>query len=200
MTRLACLIAIAFVNQAAAASQAPFISSQSIEPDEKPLRTRYTINDGWKFLRSDVAQAELPPYDDSSWTSVSMPHTWNVEDTLDDTPGYYRGVGWYRRNVRLGPEFQSKNLFLSFVGVNQIREVYVNGCHAGQHIGGYTAFAIEITDFLRFDSATGNTIAVKVDNSHREDIPPLNADFNFYGGDYPQRLLVAPHLLFLYLA
>jgi beta-galactosidase len=191
MTLLACLIAIAFVNQAAAASQAPFISSQSIEPDEKPLRTRYTINDGWKFLRSDVAQAELPPYDDSSWTSVSMPHTWNVEDTLDDTPGYYRGVGWYRRNVRLGPEFQSKNLFLYFEGVNQIAEVYVNGCHAGQHIGGYTAFAIEITDFLRFDSATGNTIAVKVDNSHREDIPPLNADFNFYGGIYRDVWLVA---------
>ncbi len=29
-----------------------------------------------------------------------------------------------------------------------------------------------------------NIIAVRVDNSHNPDVPPLNADFNFYGGIY----------------
>jgi len=158
---------------------------------EKPRRTRYTINDGWKFQRADRFQVELPVHDDASWNAVNLPHSWNVEDTLDDTPGYYRGVGWYRRNIRLEPLLQGKSLFLYFEGANQIADVYVNGRHAGQHTGGYTAFAFEITGLVHFDLAQGNTIAVKVDNSHHKDIPPLDADFNFYGGIYRDVWLVA---------
>lgn len=168
-----------------------FSSPQQTFLPEKPLRTRHTINDGWKFQRADKFQAELPAYDDSSWNAISLPHTWNVEDTLDDTPGYYRGVGWYRRNVRLEPQLQGKSLFLYFEGANQIADVYVNGRHAGRHAGGYTGFAFEITALVHFDLAQGNTIAVKVDNSHHKDIPPLDADFNFYGGIYRDVWLVA---------
>ena len=157
----------------------------------KPQRTRYTINDGWKFQRSDSLQAELPTYDDVSWTTVRLPHTWNVEDTLDDTPGYYRGVGWYRRKMHLEPQLQGKSLFLYFEGANQVANVYVNGRHAGRHAGGYTAFTFEITELVHFDLPQGNSIAVKVDNSHNKDIPPLNADFNFYGGLYRDVWLIA---------
>ncbi|MEJ2194859.1 MAG: glycoside hydrolase family 2 TIM barrel-domain containing protein [Ignavibacteriaceae bacterium] len=65
---------------------------------------------------------------------------------------------------------------------NQFTDVFLNGKHVGQHVGGYTAFVFEITDYLKYDGA--NLLVIKVDNSHNPDIPPLSADFNFYGGIY----------------
>ena len=44
-------------------------------------RTTFNFNPGWKFLRKDVPQAVNPAFDDSAWTSVSLPHTWNDVDT-----------------------------------------------------------------------------------------------------------------------
>jgi hypothetical protein len=116
------LLAVAFGNRSVEAPRAitepqrRFNALQQTPLREKPRRTRYTINDGWKFQRADKFQVELPAYDDASWNAVSLPHTWNVEDTLDDTPGYYRGVGWYRRSVRLEPHLRGKSLFLYFEG------------------------------------------------------------------------------------
>jgi len=158
---------------------------------EALLRTRLKINDGWKFLLANAAGADNPAHNAATWTTVNLPHTWNVEDTLDDEPGYHRGIGWYRRTLNLGSRLQGKRLFLYFEGANQVAEVYVNGELAGRHGGGYTAFAFEITDYVRFDVARRNVIAVKVDNRHNKDIPPLNADFNFYGGIYRDVWLIA---------
>lgn len=50
----------------------------------------------------------------------------------------------------------------------------------------------DITGAVTLDSAAQNIIAVKVDNSPNEDIPPSPAaDFNFYGGIYRDVWLVA---------
>ena len=127
--------------------------------------------------------------EDGEWEKVSIPHTWNVKDTFDDEPGYRRGAGWYRRALKLDPKLINKRIFLYFEGVNQVADVYVNGQKAGQHIGGYTAFSFDITDLVKFD--TPNIIAVRADNSFNEDIPPLTADFNFYGGIYRNVRLIA---------
>ncbi|MEI9956217.1 MAG: sugar-binding domain-containing protein [Ferruginibacter sp.] len=60
-----------------------------------------------------------------------MPHTWNVTDILDDTPGYYRGVGWYKKIINIDASLKDKKLFLYFEGVGQEADVFVNGKKAG---------------------------------------------------------------------
>ncbi|MFL6208543.1 MAG: glycoside hydrolase family 2 TIM barrel-domain containing protein [Pyrinomonadaceae bacterium] len=157
--------------------------------DTKSGRTRVTINSGWRFLRADVAGAEAPRFDDTQWAAVELPHTWNAFDTHDDVPRYWRGVGWYRRHLTLDEDLRGQRLFLYFEGANQVADVYVNGRHVGRHVGGYTAFACDITAAARIGET--NLVAVKVDNSHNKDIPPTNADFNFYGGLYRDVWLVA---------
>jgi beta-galactosidase len=152
-------------------------------------RVRYTINSGWRFMRADVAGAETPNFDDTQWSSINLPHTWNAEDTRDDVPGYWRGVGWYRRKLELGENLRGRSLYLYFEGANQVADVYVNGLHVGHHVGGYTAFACDISVAARIGET--NLVAVKVDNSHNPDIPPTSADFNFYGGIYRDVWLVA---------
>lgn len=143
------------------------------------IRNKQTINSHWVFSKDRLYDAGSD--EDLQGTIVSLPHTWNDKDVLSDGKrGYYRGIGWYEKtmNVNIQPE---KNYYLHFEGANQYTEVYVNHKKAGTHSGGYTAFTFDITPFLMDGQ---NKISVKVDNSHHPDIPPLSADFTFFGGIY----------------
>ncbi|MGI9036619.1 MAG: glycoside hydrolase family 2 TIM barrel-domain containing protein [Pyrinomonadaceae bacterium] len=152
-------------------------------------RISYTINDNWRFSLEDLQNAERSELSDENWERINLPHTWNAKDAFDDEPGYRRGASWYRKNLRLGANLKNKRIFLYFEGANQVADVYVNGKYVGNHIGGYTAFSFDVTDFVKFDEP--NLLAVKVDNSFNENIPPLTADFNFYGGIYRDAWLIA---------
>ena len=152
-------------------------------------RSRISLNAGWRFLKADPPQVKDSDFNDREWQPVSIPHTWNALDAFDDDPGYHRGPAWYRRELKITKELASKQLFLYFEGVDQVTDVYVNGQKAGSHVGGYTAFSFDITPLIKRDER--NIIAVRVDNSFNEDIPPLTADFNFYGGIYRDTWLIA---------
>lgn len=154
-----------------------------------PPRIRYTINDGWRYAAGPVDGAEAADFRDDAWQRVHLPHTWNLHDALDKSVRYRRGLGWYRRTLVLDPSMAGKRIFLYFEGANQIADVYVNGHHAGRHIGGYTAFAFDVTNFVSLH--VPSFITVRVDNSHDPDVPPLNADFTFYGGIYRDVWLIA---------
>lgn len=78
--------------------------------------------------------------------------------------------------------------FLRFGAVNQEAEVYLNGRKIKSHLGGYTAFNVDLTPFLTFSN---DTILVEVDNSHNKNIPPLRGDFTFYGGIYRDVQLIS---------
>ena len=147
------------------------------------------MNDGWRFAPGEVDGASAPAFADAEWTAVTLPHTWNLEDAFTKQLGYRRGAGWYRKRLDLDPSLRGRRLFLHFEGANQVADVYVNGRAAGRHVGGYTAFAFDITDLVTF--AEPNVLAVRVNNAHDADIPPLNADFTFYGGIYRDVWLIA---------
>ena len=65
------------------------------------------LRDGWRFVRTDAPGAEAAAFDDSSWVSVSTPHTYNVADSgiggakaRGEPEGvYYRGPAWYRLSL-----------------------------------------------------------------------------------------------------
>ena len=64
-------------------------------------RTYITLNENWKFHYGEVPQAWYKGYDDSAWTSVTLPHDWSVhmpfEQTNSSGTGYLSGgIGWYR--------------------------------------------------------------------------------------------------------
>ncbi|KAL1914488.1 uncharacterized protein VTP21DRAFT_8871 [Calcarisporiella thermophila] len=152
-------------------------------------RSRFNLNGEWKFIREDVVGAERVSFrENNTWESVTLPHTWN---TLDGErglgSGYYKGPGWYRRVLDLSNflgDDKGENLvyYLHFSGSNSITDVYVNGQHLGQHRGGFAAFRFDATKALHREKE--NFVAVRVDNTINPDIPPLKADFTFFGGLY----------------
>lgn len=152
-----------------------------------------SVNTNWQFHKGNISG--MPAIADSHtiWDKVSLPHTWNTADVYDDTPGYYRGIGWYKKTLYIPSDWKNKSVYLHFEGANQVTEVYVNGQLAGKHIGGYTGFRFPINKYLKpgTDSLSANEVEVKVDNSYSDDIPPLTADFTFYGGIYRDVFLEA---------
>lgn len=83
-------------------------------------RIRESFNQAWLFERQSTGSGALgsfdrdtsaatrieprfkdamrPGYDDSGWQRVDIPHTWNAFDVTDAIPGYWRGIGWYRKH------------------------------------------------------------------------------------------------------
>ena len=45
-------------------------------------RAKLNFNLDWKFIREDVSGAEAPAFDDSKWTTVSTPHSFNDVDSF----------------------------------------------------------------------------------------------------------------------
>ena len=142
----------------------------------------YTINENWKFKKTNELDPLTFTQPDTSWESITIPHTWNDKDALDDTPGIYQGLGCYFKKQYIGTEAKDKVVYLYFEGANQTLELFVNGQRVGKHIGGYSFFSFDISAFVKFGEM--NTIIAKVDNSIDKDIPPLSADFTFFGGIY----------------
>ena len=145
-------------------------------------RVVYTINDGWKFTKGSPFEAQMTGCDDSSWETVNIPHTWNDKDADDETPGFYRGPVWYRKQLFIDKSQEGRRAVIYFEGANQEVRFYLNGQFVGEHKGGYTRFCFDITPHLCYGQE--NLFAIYVNNVYNPNIPPLSADFTFFGGIY----------------
>jgi beta-galactosidase len=148
-------------------------------------RTDVELNSEWKFQRGEsgavartVAGVSL---DESVWQNVSLPHCWGWEDAQKGKQ-YYRGPGWYSRQVNVKMPTTGHRYFLRFEGAGSVADVYLNGQLLGQHRGAFGAFCFEITKHL--SSSGTNNLAVRVSNAAELDITPLSGDFPVYGGLY----------------
>ena len=151
------------------------------------------LMEGWKFIKADAGLTAAT----SAWEPVTLPHTWNTkaadESRQPDDPkaksSIFRGACWYARNLDAPAAWQSQRVFIRFEAASLVAKVYLNGELLGEHRGGFTAFAYELTGRLRYGAK--NELRVMVDNSRQADIPPLSGDFNVDGGIYrPVHLLV----------
>ena len=180
-------------------------SAETALPASNP-RIRENFNRGWRFARQSqgtgalgsfdreneaaaqieprFAQAYLPEYDDAGWDAINLPHTWNAYDSMDEAPGYWRGIGWYRKHFKLDRQYSGKAVFLEFEGASSVAEFWLNGHRIGEHKGGYTSFELDVTDYVKFGDVD-NVLTVKVDNLFRDTLPPtVKTDYTFYGGIY----------------
>lgn len=156
-----------------------FLSTVSVCQAQQ-VRHIETINDAWSFYKGSLKNPISSK--STNWNKVTIPHSWNTEDILDDKDGYYRGDGWYKKTLTIPKIYKNQQVFLLFEAANQVTSLFVNGKTVGKdHIGGYTTFAREITKQLKEGD---NVITIKVNNAHNDEIVPQSADFSFYGGIY----------------
>lgn len=162
------------------------ISAQPFVPPASP-RVSYNFNADWRFMRADVTNGETVTFDDSKWTVVSAPHTYNDTDTYDEIISHsggerrqYMGIAWYRKHFRLPAGAPGRKVFIEFEGLKQAGRFWVNGRFAGKYENGVTPCGLDITALVKFGDAD-NVLAVKVDNSNDYREEATGTEFEWMG-------------------
>jgi beta-galactosidase len=143
------------------------------------------FNEGWQFKRGPFAANETkqPAFQEEGWEAVKIPHTWNARDMQLKHNDFYAGEAYYRKRFHVDEAWRGKHLFLRFEGVGQVAALYVNGELAGNHRGGYSAFAFNVSAMVKYGEE--NELLLRVDNAARPDVIPVNHSlFGVYGGIY----------------
>ena len=119
---------------------------------------------------------ELPlDYSFDDWQKVMVPFCFN---TFKEEYFWYEGNAVFTRKFRY-TETKEQRVFLKVGSANYESKVFLNKQYLGRHIGGYTPYYIEITDYLQ----TENRIIIMANNERRlEGIPSINTDWFNYGG------------------
>ena len=124
---------------------------------------------GWRFRLGDQSGAQAAGFNDRSWRSLSLPHDWSIElDPVESAPGggavgyFPTGIGWYRKTFDVPGYSKDKLYSVEFDGVYMNSTVWINGHELGTWPYGYSSFSYDLTPYLK---ASGNVIAVRVDNS-----------------------------------
>ncbi len=155
-----------------------------VQTDEL-CRQSINFNRNWKYMQGDYTGAERTDYDDSSWETIGIPHSFSIPYFM--SKDFYTGYGWYRKSFELTAKDLKQQLFVEFDGVFQEAEVFVNGKKAGTHTGGYTGFYFDISSAVRMGN---NVIAVRVNNIWKANVAPRAGEHVFSGGIYRNVRLV----------
>ena len=85
---------------------------------------------------------------------------------------------YYRKKFTLPEGFQKHRVLLHFGAVDQAAKVYLNGVFLTEHVGGYTPFSVELTEYLREE----NELAVEVKDNLSQMVLPYGKQRQKRGG------------------
>ena len=144
-----------------------------------PTSNRVEINMGvtpWLRFLGDPTGAQAPTFDDSAWTQVGIPNTWNDDDTFvnNESGGgtMVGGTNWYRKHFTVASTYSNRKILVEFEGVHMACQVYINGTFLpgnipvaadsqATHVVGFVGFVVDITKYVQLGTAD-NVLAVRV--------------------------------------
>ncbi len=181
-----------------------------------------SLNGTWKFRwlkhpRLIPSDFFLPAVTDKSWDDIPVPSNWqvvgaregrqydppiftNIKHPFPTTPPRItsdtNAVGLYRMRFSLPADFQERELYLHFAGVQSTCRVYLNGVLVGYHEDGMTPAEFRITELAKTGKGVENLLAVEVinwsDGSYLED-----QDFWRLAGIFRDVFVYSPPKLFV---
>ncbi len=85
---------------------------------------------------------------------------------------------WYKRKINIGRNKKEGRIFLHFGAVDYKATVYINGKAVGSHVGGYSSFCFEITDYVEIGE---NTLTVHAEDDTRSSLIPSGKQSEAFG-------------------
>jgi len=151
------------------------VPSFDVRADVPGERDYLDLDGRWRFAfdPGDAGTGDgwmLGSFDDDRWQVAEVPLPWD----LYDTPGFGRydgssygtgtafrdGYAWYRVGFGAPGTWSGRFVKVCFLGVSYAASVWLNGTLAGEHEGGHTPFAMDISAALR--PGAPNLLAVRV--------------------------------------
>ena len=166
-------------------AQEIFIPRLSPLPDNME-RQQVSLNGQWLFHASpekDFWRKERI----SGWETIEVPGEW-VMQGFNVEKG--KAAGYYR-TFTVPESWKGKRVKLRCNGIYSDSRVYINGQEAGSHLGGFTAFELDVTALVEYGeenwmavSVTSESLADSTSNGSRYAVHPLG--FCFKGNDLLQ--------------
>lgn len=129
----------------------------------------------WKNFRPPDT-GPLVEYDWQESPVIDLPRDWNshAPELL-----WYDGPVYFRRTFIAAPEPGTRQM-LAFEAINYHATIWLNTEKIGEHEGGFTPFAIDVTDRIKPGE---NAITICADSRHHaEAVPTDYTDWQNYGG------------------
>ena len=139
------------------------------------------INDNWEFI-SEWSDSFFN--DDFESEKIRIPHTVKELPLHYVDSDDYQMICGYRRKLFVEEGLKGKHLFLQFDACAHIATIYINKQEVFVHRCGYTAFRVEISDYVKYGEE--NDIHVKLDTTENPEVPPFGfvIDYLTFGGIY----------------
>lgn len=132
--------------------QAGYPRPQFVRKDWEDLNGQWKFAFGEEVSEAEALQGKLP-------RTICVPFSYETEKSGIGDKSQHARV-WYARTVRAQG---GKRTLLHLEGADYETQVYVNGALAGRHVGAYSRFSLDITDFLREGD---NLLCVRCDDNN----------------------------------
>ncbi len=145
--------------------------------DEHDIGAKGLFGSAYYDVPEPLTGMELVEFSFDPRRQLQVPGDWNSQDARLFR---YRDPVWYQRDFELEKQ-AGERYYLHFDAVNYKAHVYLNGKPLATHVGGYTAFNVEITDAVHSGS---NHLVVRADAYLDDSTIPTKrtSDFFKYGG------------------
>jgi|GEM_PF-223031 len=131
-----------------------------------------------------VKKNEISLLKNKKWEDVNLPHTANIEPLT--VVKAWQGICYYQKKFKMSASSKGKKVFVTFEGMMQVSNLWLNDKFIGSKAGGYLPLTIDLTDKLNYGKE--NTLLVRLDNQDNPLVPPgrplSSLDFCYYGGIY----------------
>lgn len=106
-------------------------ANESSSSADEANRVELNFNNNWKFNLGDDSAAKAKMFDDSSWSTVKLPHDFSITQDFTNTNTEVEsgnlptGTGWYRKMFTMPSAYASKEIYLNFDGVYNNAYIYM---------------------------------------------------------------------------
>ena len=165
---LALMILMLVVPAAAQAADTPTAKTLYTDGPEG----RYLMEGNWLFRLDPSDRGVKGRYyrrrSTAGWTTVTVPHAWNVGD--HSVASMNGSVGWYRKDFELPSASVALDWAVRFESVNYRATVWLNGRKVGSNAGAYLPFSVLLNRVSRRGT---NRLVIRVDSRRGPtDLPP----------------------------
>ena len=117
-------------------------------PRPKLARSQWqSLNGIWTYANaSGKGDLSIPPFGQTLPREVLVPFC--LESGLSGIQGTHTTYSWYRTTFTVPTHWSGDRVLLNFGAVDYEATVFVNGRTATFHRGGYSAFSLDVTDYL----------------------------------------------------
>ena len=107
-------------------------------------QNQLSLNGDWFFHPKPEKEFYKKPISEE-WKSIVVPGQWSMQGFAVDSMAY----AGYRKQFEVPADWKDRCVKLRFDGVHSEYRVFLNGIEVGSHLGGMTAFEIDITRQLK---------------------------------------------------